>query len=145
MSLDLEIKNSDNDNINDINIKKSKPTKKQFYEKERDVFINNLSKIIGIGENNNKNNIFLYEIENNKNIEKYLSDNIDNIKKYYKTGKWGFFSNDLLKGKNNYIGLLRSIYLDSDYEIISKLKVNTFNNVKKQYTEWDFRKKTYNL
>ncbi len=88
-----------------------------------------------------KNSIFLHLIETNSDVEKYLLENMDNIRKYYKTGKWGFFSNDESKGKNNFIGLTRSLYLDSDYEIISKLKVNTFNNIKKQYTMWDFRKK----
>ena len=127
-------------NNNNVQIKKrNKPTKKQQYKIERDEFISKLSDIIGLDEK--KNSIFLHLIETNSDVEKYLLENMDNIRKYYKTGKWGFFSNDESKGKNNFIGLTRSLYLDSDYEIISKLKVNTFNNIKKQYTMWDFRKK----
>lgn len=145
MSLNI-IKNSDNNNNNDneqkinkIIKKRNKLTKKQQFKTERDEIINNLNNLIGINENNNC--FFLYELEKKDEIKKYLVDNIENIKKYYKVGKWGFFSNDILKGKDNYIGLLRSLYLDSDYEIISKLKIATFDNIKKQYTMWDFRKK----
>ena len=112
---------------------------KQKFKNERNNIIDNLNNLIGIDENNNC--FFLYELEKKEDVKKYLSDNIDDIKKYYKVGKWGFFSNDILKGKDNYIGLLRSLYLDSDYEIISKSKIATFENIKKQYTMWDFRKK----
>ena len=134
--------NNDNDNViesNKIIKKRNKLTKKQQFKNERDNIIDNLNNLIGIDENNNC--FFLYELEKKEDIKKYLSDNIDDIKKYYKVGKWGFFSNDILKGKDNYIGLLRSLYLDSDYEIISKPKIATFDNIKKQYTMWDLRKK----
>ena len=132
--------NSDNNSSDNESEKKkrNKPTKKQQFKNERDEFIKELNKIIGINDKNNT--IFLYELENNLDVKSYLSNNNDTIRKYYKVGKWGFFSNDVSKGKDNYIGLLRSLYLDSDYEIISKLKINTFNNVKKQYTVWNFRK-----
>lgn len=133
-----DISNSISNSNNDIVLKKNKPTKKEYYKQERDLLICELNKIIGIDSDNYK--IFLYEIENNENIDKYLSDNIDKIRKFYKTGKWSYFSNDILKGKDNWIGLLRSLYSDSNYEIISKQKTNTFNGVKKQYTEWNFRK-----
>lgn len=137
MNLKTDLKN---DNNSDKIIKKRiKLTKKEKYENERNEIINSLNNIIGVISN--KKQVFLYELERNDMIKKFLEDNIDNIKKYYKVGKWGFFSNDVSKGKDNYIGLLRSLYLDSDYEIISKLKINTFDGVKKQYTEWDFRKK----
>jgi hypothetical protein len=119
--------------------KRNKLTKKQQFKNEREILIGNLNNIIGITKENNC--YFLCELEKNDNIKKYLYDNIEDIKKYYKVGKWGFFSNDVLKGKDNFIGLLRSLYLDSDYEIISKSKIATFNNIKKQYTMWDFRKK----
>ncbi len=137
-------KNININNDNEIESKKiikkrNKLTKKQQFKNERNNIIDNLNNLIGIDENNNC--FFLYELEKKEDIKKYLSDNIDDIKKYYKVGKWGFFSNDVLKGKDNYIGLLRSLYLDSDYEIISKSKIATFENIKKQYTMWDFRKK----
>ncbi len=130
-----------NDKLHIIKIikKRNKLTKKQQYSNEREIFINNLNNIIGIDEKNNCH--FLCELEKNDEIKKYLIDNIEDIKKYYKIGKWGFFSGDVSKGKNNYIGLVRSLYLDSDYEIISKSKMATFNDIKKQYTMWDFRKK----
>lgn len=139
MNNNLVIDNQNNEtNNNDSNVlKRIKPTKKEFYKQERDLLISELNKIIGIDTDNYK--IFLYEIENNKNIDKYLSDNINKIRKYYKTGKWGYFANNDVS-KDIYIGLLRALYLDSDYEILSKQKTNTFNGVRKQYTEWNFRK-----
>jgi hypothetical protein len=154
MSLSNKDSNNDINNNNNIKLlddkndksslikiikKRNKLTKKQQFKNEREILINNLNNIIGITKENNC--YFLCELEKNDNIKKYLSDNIEDIKKYYKVGKWGFFSNDILKGKDNFIGLLRSLYLDSDYEIISKSKIATFDNIKKQYTMWDFRKK----
>jgi hypothetical protein len=137
----IKLSDDINDKSNLIKIikKRNKLTKKQQFKNEREVLINNLNNVIGITKENNC--YFLCELEKNDNIKKYLTDNIEDIKKYYKVGKWGFFSNDISKGKDNYIGLLRSIYLDSDYEIISKSKIATFDNIKKQYTMWDFRKK----
>ena len=132
--------NNNNKKENKIIKKRNKLTKKQQFKNEREIIINNLNNIIGIDDNNSC--FYLYELEKKDEIKNYLIDNIENIKKYYKIGKWGFFSNDVLKGKDNYIGLLRSLYLDSDYEIISKLKIATFDNIKKQYTLWDIRKKT---
>ena len=63
------------------------------------------------------------------------------IRKYHKTGTWGYFSNDVLKGKGNNLGLIRTLYLDNDYDILSKLKINNFDNIKKQYTLLIFIKK----
>ena len=135
---DIKLLENENDKSKLIK-KRNKLTKKQQFKNERDVLIDNLNNVIGITKE--KKCYFLCELEKNDNIKKYLTDNIEDIKKYYKVGKWGFFSNDMSKGKDNYIGLLRSLYLDSDYEIISKSKIATFDNIKKQYTMWDFRKK----
>lgn len=135
---DIKLLENENDKSKLIK-KRNKLTKKQQFKNERDILIDNLNNVIGITKE--KKCYFLCELEKNDNIKKYLTDNIEDIKKYYKVGKWGFFSNDMSKGKDNYIGLLRSLYLDSDYEIISKSKIATFDNIKKQYTMWDFRKK----
>ena len=98
-----------------------------------------LNNIIGIDDK--KNYVYLYDLENNPNINKFIENNVNNIKLYFKTGNWGYFSNEKLKGKNNSIGLIRTLYSDCNFEIISKLKVNTFNGVKKQYTQLVFNKK----
>ena len=142
--MDLNDTNS-TDNNND-NIQQDKPkrtrnrlTKKQQYNKEREELIQQLNNIIGIDDK--KNYIYLYDLEHNEEINNYIKNNIGTIKTIFKTGSFGYFSNDKSRGKGNTIGLVRSLYTDCDYDITSKLKVNTFNNVKKQYTMLFFNKK----
>ena len=133
---------SNSDNVNDNNKRcKKRSTKKEFYKMEREEIIKEMNEIIGINENNQ---IFLYELERNEKIKDYLKKNMNKIRKYHKTGTWGYFSNDLSKGKDNEIGLLRTLYLDNDYNILSKLKINNFDNVKKQYTLLIFLKNINN-
>ena len=131
---------SNNSQQSDSAIKrmKKRSTKKELYEKERNELIKELNEIIGINENNNS--IFLYELEKNEKIKEYIKNNIKRIRKYHKTGTWGYFSNDLLKGKGKEIGLIRTLYIDNDYDILSKLKINNFDNIKKQYTQLIFYK-----
>jgi hypothetical protein len=131
---------SNSDNVNENNKRcKKRSTKKELYQKERDELIKELNEIIGINENNN--GIFLYELEKNEKIKHYIKNNMEKIRKFHKTGTWGYFSNDLLKGKGNEIGLIRTLYIDNDYDILSKLKMNNFDNIKKQYTQLIFYKK----
>ncbi len=110
---------------------RNRSTKKELYKEKREELINELNKIIGIDKNNQ---IFLYELEKNEKVKEFLKNNIEKIRKYHKTGSWGYFSGDYSKGRDNEIGLLRSLYLDNDYNILSKLKINNFENKKKQYT-----------
>jgi hypothetical protein len=131
---------SNSDNINDNGKRpKKRSTKKELYQKERIDIIKELNEIIGVNENNN--GIYLYELEKNNKIKEYIKNNLKRIRKYHKTGTWGYFSNDLLKGKGNEIGLLRTLYIDNDYDVVSKLKMNNFDNIKKQYTMLMFYKK----
>jgi len=134
-----------NDEVNnnvvtsDSSNERKRKTKKEFYLKNRNEIIDNLNKLLGL--NGEKNSIFYYELENNELAKKYVRSNIENIRKYFKTGTWGYFSNDPLKGMGNEIGLIRSLYTDCDYDITSKLKTGTYNNVKKQYKLLTFYKK----
>jgi len=130
-----EENNSNSDNKNE---RKIRSTKKELYKKEREEIINDLNKIIGIDEKNNS--IFLYELERNDKVKEYIRMNLKRIRRYHKTGSWGYFSNELSKGKGNEIGLLRSLYNDNDYDIISKMKINNFEDIKKQYTMLMFYK-----
>lgn len=132
--------NSDN-STNEEKIKRTRNrlTKKQQFVKEREELVGKLNNIIGIDEK--KNYVYLYDLENNKEVNEFVKNNIQNIKTYFKTGNWGYFSNDISRGKDNTIGLIRTLYTDCDYEINSKLKVNTFNEIKKQYTQLIFNKK----
>jgi hypothetical protein len=128
-----------NDSDEKIKRTRNRLTKKQQFAKEREELINQLNNIIGIVDK--KNNVYLYDLENNEEVKKFIESNISNIKNYFKTGNWGYFSNDITRGKDNTIGLIRTLYTDCDYEITSKLKVNTFNSIKKQYTLLIFNKK----
>ena len=81
-------------------------------------------------------------MERNDEIKEYLKNNLKRIRQYHKTVTWGYFSNEKIKGKDNEIGLLRTLYIDNDYDILSKLKINNFEKIKKQYTLLIFYKKT---
>jgi hypothetical protein len=136
--------NKNNDKNDNVKIKKTRNrlTKKQQFSKERDELILELNNIIGIDEK--KNYVYLYDLEHNDEIIKYIESKIETIKTIFKTGSWGYFSTEKSRGKDNNIGLIRSLYTDCDYEITSKLKVNTFENIKKQYTLLCFNKKSNN-
>jgi len=133
--------NSENVNENGKRCKK-RATKKELYQKEREEIIKELNEIIGINTENNS--IFLYELERNEKVKDYIKNNLNRIRKYHKTGTWGYFTNDISKGKGNEMGLLRTLYIDNDYDIVSKLKTNNFENIKKQYTLLMFYKKYIN-
>lgn len=111
--------NSENTNENNKRSKK-RSTKKEKYETEREEFIKELNKILGIDENNNY--VYKCEIETNKEFEKYIKENMDKIRRMWKTGLWGYFSNKKEKGSGNILGLYRSLLNNSGYEIFSKQK-----------------------
>jgi hypothetical protein len=140
---DQNISNKSNDNINESNEKiikrRNRPDKKTRYTKEREEMINKLNKLIGIDEKNNS--VFLCELENNPVLKGEIESLLDDIKKYHKYGNWGYFSNDPIKGHDNHIALIRAIYNDNDFDVVSKHKISTFDNIKKQYTQLLFYKK----
>lgn len=115
MELEIKTTHLDNNNLDSNEIEKNvvktkqtrnRLTKKQQFSKEREELINQLNSIIGIDDK--KNYVYLYDLENNAEIEKKIKNNIQNIKTFFKTGKLGYFSNDISRGKDNTIGLLRS-------------------------------------
>ena len=141
--MDLNDTNS-TDNNND-NIQQDKPkrtrnrlTKKQQYSKEREELIQQLNNIIGIDDK--KNYIYLYDLEHNEEILKSIKELEEQISKYHKCGMWGYFSNDIKKGKGNEIGLLRAVYKDNDILITTKSKVIERNNKKINSTVYYFNK-----
>lgn len=127
-----------NGNTSDSSNERKRRTKKELFKNERDEIIKNLNELLDL--NNNKNSVFYYELENNENVKEYVRNNIENIRKYFKTGTWGYFSNDPLKGQGNEVGLIRTLYTDCDYDIISKRKVVKISGEKKQTTELYFVK-----
>jgi len=123
--------NSDLPNENNKQQKK-RSTKKELYREEREEIIKELNKIIGIDENNNY--VYKYEIETNDEFEKYLKDNMNKIRKMWKTGLWGYFSNDKDKGSGNILGLYRTLLNDSDYLMFSKQKIIEIDGKKERRT-----------
>ena len=131
--------NSDNINENGKMEKKSRSTKKEMYNQEREEIIKELNEIIGLNENNKS--VLLYDLETNKKVKENLKNNIEKIKKYYKYGTWGYFSNDIKKGMNNEISLLRAIYKNDNYDITSKRKIYERDGKKRLHIELFFYKK----
>ncbi len=127
------------DNLNENKRCKKRSTKKEMYKEERHELIKKLNEIIGINKNNE---IFLYDLERNEKVKEFLKNNILNVQKYYKCGTWGYFSNDFKKGSGNEITLLRSIYKNDDYDILSKRIMNERDGKKKACVVLIFIKKT---
>ncbi len=127
-----------NGSLSDSSNERKRRTKKELFKNERDEIIKNLNELLNL---NNKNSIFYYELENNEKAKEYVRNNIENIRKYFKTGTWGYFSNDPLKGMGNEVGLIRTLYTDCNYDITSKSKTGNFEGTKKQYKLLTFYKK----
>jgi hypothetical protein len=134
-----ELQNTSSMNNEKVIRKRNRPDKKTKYANERKELIEKLNKLIGIDET--KNSVYLYEMENNSNLKPEIEKLLPDIKKYYKYGNWGYFSNSESKGHDNHIALIRAIYNDSGFDVVSKHKVTTFNDIKKQYTVVAFYKK----
>lgn len=79
-------------------------------------------------------------MEHNEEILKSIKELEEQISKYHKCGMWGYFSNDVKKGKENKIGLLRAVYKDNDILITTKSKVIERNNKKINSTVYYFNK-----
>ena len=139
--MDSSINNSNNniDDNNSHNNKKIRRNKKQLFVVERKVIIDKLSEIIKLEENNN---VVIYDdLVENIELKEYIIQNIENIKKYYRCSNWGYFTNHLhgILDKNE-ITLMKSIYNDEGFKIISRQKTLLRNNIKKQCLELYFIK-----
>jgi hypothetical protein len=113
-------------------------TKKEQYQVERNELITQLNNIIGISDK--KNYVYLYDLEHDEDIKKKISNLENNISKYHKCGLWGYYSNDIKKGKGNPITLLRAVYKDNDILITTKNKVINRDNKKVNSTVYYFNK-----
>jgi hypothetical protein len=115
-------------------IKKKKKTKAENYKNERQVFIEELEKKMGLDENNRT--AILHDLENNEELKKYLKEKIPYIRKLYKSGSWNYF-----KTKDAcIIGLLKSIFKTEKYNIMNKQKSKEINGIKKNYSILHFFK-----
>ena len=108
------------------------------YGEERVNIIKKLNIIIGLNEK--KTNVKLYELEENKELKKELKELIPEIKKYYRTCSWGYFSKEEKKGMGNEIGLLKALYKNEGYNILTKRKTREYNGKKKLESEIYFIK-----
>ena len=130
---------SNSDNVNDSGKRnKTRSTKKDLYNKEREMIINEINGMIGLDK---ENHVILYDLEHNEDLKRRLNELVPEIKKYYKCGNWGYFSTDEKKGMGNEIGLLKALYKNEDYEITSKRKMCTRDSIKKLQVELYFNKK----
>ena len=59
----------------------------------------------------------------------------------WKTGLWGYFSNDKEKGSGNILGLYRSLLNDSNYLMFSKQKIIEIDGIKERKTCYYIEKK----
>jgi hypothetical protein len=124
---------SNSDNVNDNNKRqkrtRNRPCKYERYENERKEFIKELEGLMGLTED--VRGALLYDLVNNENLKSYLKDNIPKIRKLYKCGSWNFFIQK--EEKRDVIGLLKSIFKNEKYELISKMKYTERENIKKKY------------
>ncbi len=118
---------------------KNRPTKNEFYKEEREQFIKELNQILGLTLENKY--VVKNDLENNIDFKLFIENNIDKIRKMWKTGLWGYFSNDIKKGSGNLLGLYRTILNDSDYLIFSKQKTISINGSKERRTVYFIDKK----
>ena len=131
-------KNSDNNSSNEKREIRSRnrPCKSERYTEEREKLIKELEKKIGLTEE--IRGVLLYDLEQNNELKEYLKDKIPEIRKIYKCGCWNYF---IQKEENrDEIGLLKSIFRDEKYELISKRILAEREGGKKQYSSIYFFK-----
>jgi hypothetical protein len=119
---------------------RNKPTKAEKYINERKKFIMELEKLMGLTDV--ERCVLLCELENNQILIKYLTENIANIQKYYKTGTWNYFVNQHTRvGETLSItSLIKSIFKDDKYEVISRKKIKKIDGQCKHLTNLKFLK-----
>ncbi len=109
-----------------------KPTKKEFYKKERQDILDKINNIIGITKDNNV--FYLYDIENDMDKKKEIFDLSPDIKKYFKSGDWAVFKTET--SKDNHTLLCKNIYKDMGFKIFKKAIDINRNDKKIRTTEY---------
>lgn len=128
------------DSSNERKKTRNKPTKAQQFKEERKKIVLELENLIGLTENNR--GILLHDLGKNEKLKEYLKEIVADVKKFYKCGTWNYFVNQHTKEGEELseICLLRSIFKDEKYEIISRKKIKTIDNCKKHMTNLIFFK-----
>ena len=114
--------------------KRIRKNKSEKYEKERTEIIIKLNEIIGI--NDNKNNIILYDIDNEM-VKNKIRKLVPEIRKYYRCSTWHYFKIE----DRDEIGLMKSVYKNTYYELTNKRRLIERHGIKKQYIELHINKK----
>lgn len=119
-------------------------SKAERYKKEREEFILELEKKIGLTED--IRGVLLYDLEHNENLKEYLKKKIEEIKKLYKCGTWNYFVKQHTKEgeKLSEISLLKCILKSEKYKLKTSRLVAERGGTKKQYSAIFFYKE-YNL
>lgn len=115
---------------------KVRRNKKLLFSDERKQIINKLNTLIGLNYDNNT--VLLVELYKNQELIKYLIEIKEDIKKYYRCCRWGYFVCENNGKKGDEITLLRAIYKDHDYTILSKNVITEYNGVKSRYVKLFF-------
>ena len=131
---------SDNCNKNNKREKRTRHRlcKSERFIEEREELINKLNSLIGLDKE--KNHIILYELDHNEKLKEKIREKVPEIKKYYRTCSWGYFSKEEKKGMGNEIGLLKALYKNEGYNILTKRKTCEYDGIKKLQTELYFIK-----
>jgi hypothetical protein len=95
---------------------------------------------MGLTEDNR--GVLLYDLEHNEELKEYLKSKIPEIRKLYKCGTWNYFVKQHTKEGEELseICLLKSIFKNEKYELISKMKYNERDGERKKYSHIYFFK-----
>lgn len=134
--------NSDNINDNGKRMKRTRnrPCKAERFGEERAKLVKELEKKMGLTKENR--GVLLYDLEHNNELKEYLKDKIPEIRKLYKCGTWNYFVKQHTKEGEELseICLLKSIFKNEKYELISKMKYEERNGERKKYSNIYFFK-----
>ena len=127
---------SDTSNENGKRIKR-RSTKKQMHVENRKRIMDELNEMLGFDK---RNSVVLWELERNDRLKQRLRELAPEIKKCHKVSSWGYYSSDVLKGMNHEIGLLKSLYKNEGYKILTRRIMYDCEGTKKLQTELYFIK-----
>ena len=120
------------DNNGEIKEKRTrnKKTKEERYKTEREELMREIEEKMGLTEE--KRGKMLYELEEDEELKEWMREKVPEIKKMYKCGQWEYFKNK--EEDRDEIGLMRSMFKNEKYEIISKREYKEIDNVTKKHT-----------
>ena len=116
--------------------KRNRLEKSKKYVKEREELIGKFDGIIGLDENNNR--IIIADIDSIE-LRNKIRDLVPEVRKYHRCSTWHYFKVE--EEEKDEIGLMKSVYKNSGYEITNKRRILERKGEKKQMIELHFNKK----